>query len=131
MCHEERDRVTIDFADCGSRQVSDIYQHFGILCAQGRVQAALLKTGDEQADVHYALRDVLVTVARVAGIALGFRLAFVAGSDAIEKTFWSIQDDLRSLGCESRVFRAEREAERWLGSDKRAVQPAVREAAVA
>lgn len=121
MCpciHEERDRVVIDFAHCGSRQVSDTYQDFGILCAHGKVRAVLVKTSDEQADQHYALRDVLATVVRVAGIALRFRLALVAGSDSIETTYRSIQDELRSLGCETRIFRAEGEAKRWLGSAK-------------
>ena len=127
MCtclQEEKGRVLIDFSCCSSRSLSETYQQFGILCARGNVRAALLKTGDEQAEAHYALRDVLVTIARIAGIPLRFKLALVTASDSSGKAhlYRCIRDDLRALGCEAKVFRAEGEAKRWLGSDRRAAQ---------
>jgi hypothetical protein len=126
MCIDvERGRVVIDLSRCGSRQLSDTYQAFGMLCARGKVRAALLKASGESVDAHYALRDVLVTVGRVAGVPLRFKLALVAGSEPLERMYRSLQPELRSLGCESRVFRAEREAVRWLGSGKRAAQAPV------
>lgn len=121
MCIEEkRGRVVVDFSRCDRRQLSGASEEFGVLCAGGKVRAALLKTAHEPADVHYALRDVLTTVARVAGVPLRFRLAVVTGSESIEETYRSIQSELRPLGCEVRMFRAAHDAERWLRHDRRA-----------
>lgn len=123
MCIDmERGRVVIDLSRCGSRELSETYQAFGMLCARGKVRAALLKASGESIDAHYALRDVLVTVGRVAGVPLRFRLALVAESEALERMYRALQPELRSLGCESRVFRTEREGVRWLGAGKRTAQ---------
>ena len=132
MCIEvARGRVVIDLSRCGSRELSETYQAFGMLCARRKVRAALLKASGEPVDAHahYALRDVLVTVGRVAGVPLRFKLALVAGSEALERTYRALQPELRSLGCEYRVFRTERDAVRWLGSGKRTAQAAAVEAA--
>lgn len=104
----------IDFLGCGARELSGIYQAFALLCARQQVRGALLKTGDEAAEAHYALRDTLVTVARIAEIPLNFGLALVASSDPIEAVCRAVQGELRSLGCDARVFRMERQADRWL-----------------
>ena len=131
MCIEqERGRVVIDLSRCGSRQLSETYQAFGMLCARRKVRAALLKAGGDPVDAHYALRDVLLTVGRVAGVPLRFKLALVADSEALERMYRALQPELRSLGCESRVFRTERAAVRWLGSGERTAQAAVEAAAV-
>ena len=93
------------------------------------MRAALLKAGDEDADAHYALRDTLVTVARIAGIPLRFRLALVATSALVEEVYRTLQGELRSLGCDARVFRMERQAVRWLcgAAGKRPAQAPVGE----
>lgn len=128
---EQRGRVVVDLSRCGSRQLSETYEAFGMLCARRKVRAALLKASGEPVDAHYALRDVLVTVGRVAGVPLRFKLALVAGSEALEQMYRALQPELRSLGCESRVFRSERQAARWLGSGGRTAQAAaVEDAAV-
>jgi hypothetical protein len=106
--------VVVDFRGCNSHEVSAVYQAFAVLCARQKVRDALLRTGDEDADGHYALRDTLVTVARVAGIPLRFRLALVAGSARIEKVYGIMQDELRALGCDVRVFRFAWQAQQWL-----------------
>jgi len=112
---DERDGwVVVDFRGCNSHGVSAVYQAFALLCARQKVRAALLKAGDEDADGHYALRDTLVTVARIAGIPLRFRLALVTGSGGIEKVYGIMRDELRALGCEVRVFRFAGQAEHWL-----------------
>jgi hypothetical protein len=90
-----------------------------MLCAERRVRAALVRTGGEDADGHYALRDILVTLARVAGIPLGFPLAFIARSDEIAEVCRTMQNELTPLGCELGVFRAERQARQWLRDGKR------------
>jgi hypothetical protein len=106
--------VVVDFRGCNSHDVSAVYQAFALLCARQKVRAALLEAGDEDADGHYALRDTLVTLARIAGIPLGFRLALVASSGMIEKVYRIMQDELRALGCDVRIFRIAREAQQWL-----------------
>jgi len=108
----------------------EIYQEFGLLCARGKVRWALLMTGDQDADAHYTLRDMLVTVAGIMGIPLRFSLAMVASSDPIEQVCRTMQQELRSRGCDARVFRAEREAERWLHARKRSVRRSIGELAV-
>lgn len=112
--HEQGGLVVVDFRGCNSHEVSTVYQAFALLCAREKVRDALLKTGDEDADAHYALRDTLVTVARIAKIPLRFRLALVASSAPIEHAYRDMQRELRLLGCDARVFRAASEARQWL-----------------
>jgi hypothetical protein len=95
--------------------VSAVYQAFALLCARESVSEALLKAGNEDADAHYALRDTLVTLSRVAEIPLRFRLALVAVAGPIENVYRNMQRELRSLGCDARVFRTAAEARQWLG----------------
>lgn len=106
--------VVIDSRDCDARRLSYGYQAFGLLCAYGKVSAAVVRTGNEDAEGHYALRDILVTLARIAGIALRFRLAFVARSDAVAEVCRTMQNELTPLGCELEVFQAERQAHEWV-----------------
>ena len=106
--------MVVDFHGCNSHEVSTVYQAFALLCARGTVRDALLKADSEDADAHYALRDTLVTVARIAGIPLRFRLALVASSAPIEIAYGAMQRELRQLGCDARVFRAASEARQWL-----------------
>jgi len=109
----------IDFRRCGSsRQLSEIYQDFGLRCARREVRYALLKTGDEEGDAHYALRDILRAVALVAGIPVHLRLALVASSDSVAQVCQTMQQDLRALGCDARLFRMERQADQWLRAGK-------------
>ena len=106
--------MAIRFHGRSSREVSEIYQAFALLCARGKVSGALLEAGEEEADAHHALRDTLVTLARIAGIPLRFRLALVARTGAIEAVYRKAQRELRMLDCDARVFRMEAEAARWL-----------------
>ena len=113
----------MDLRGCGSRELSEIYQAFALLCARQTVRGALLKAGDEDADAHYALRDTLVTVARIAGIPLRFRLALVASFGPTAQVYRSLQAELRALGCEAQVFGMEHQADHWLrGTAKRPAQ---------
>jgi hypothetical protein len=111
---EQGGLVVVDFRGCNSHEVSTVYQAFALLCARGKVRDALLKADNEDADAHYALRDTLVTVARIAGIPLRFRLALVASSAPVEGAYRAMQRELRVLGCDARVFRTASEAHQWL-----------------
>jgi len=122
--------VTIDFRGCSSQELSEIYQAFALLCVREEVRWALFRTGDEDADAHYALRDILVTVARIAGVPLQFRLALVVSSGPVEDVYADMQGELRALGCDSRVFHMEPEAGRWLrAASKRPARALAGEAA--
>lgn len=96
-----------------SQEVSELYLVFGLQCARNEVRRARLKTGDEDCDIHYTLRDILATL-RVAGLPLQLRLAVVAGSDAIARVYRETRVELASLGCDVRIFRIELRAEEWL-----------------
>ena len=115
--------VVVDFRGCDSHGVSAVYQAFALLCAREGVRDALLKAGNEDADAHYALRDTLVTLARVVEIPLRFRLALVASSGPIENAYRSMQRELRSLGCDARVFRTASEARQWLCDEAEMKRP--------
>ena len=123
--------VVVDFRGCNSRGVSEIYQAFALLCAREEVRRALFKADHEDPDAHFALRDTLVAVARIAGIPLRFRLALVASCEPMERVYRTVQGELCALGCEARVFRTEGQAGRWLFGDTEAPAQALhREAAV-
>lgn len=123
--------VLVDVSGCSSHQLSDSYQDFGLLCARRKVRWALVRTGDEDADAHYALRDVLKTVARIAGISLRLRLAVVARTDSAAQVCEDMREELRALGCDARVFRVERQAQDWLGAGKAPTRAAFGQVAVA
>lgn len=118
------------FAQRGSRELSEMYQDFAALCAQGKVRWALFKTGEEDGDAHYTLRDVLRTVVLTVGVPLHLKLALVTGSDSVAEVHRDMQEELRALGCDARVFRIEREADRWLRAAQQTALPPVREAAL-
>ena len=108
-----QDFLILDFARC-SRDTFDIYERFALLCARRKVSRVLFKTGAEDADVHYALRDVLATVADVLGSPLNIRLALVTTSAPARKVYRALQPELHALGCEVRIFGLESPAACWL-----------------
>jgi hypothetical protein len=133
MCIRVRgDLVVIDVSGDSSHKLSASYQEFGMLCARRKVQRALLRTGDGDPSVHYALRDVLRTVVLVAGVPVRFRLAVVARTDPIAQVCADMQEELCALGCDARVFRTEGRAEDWLHvhAGKRPARPVIGELAV-
>ena len=105
--------LILDFGRC-TRDPFHLYQQFALLCAQRKVSRVLVRTGAEDADVHYTLHDVLAIVARVLGGPLGIQLALVECSPSIAAVYRAMQPELRSLGCEVRIFGVEREAACWL-----------------
>src|SRR5687767_14995149 len=106
--------VVVDCRDRSLHELGEIYQAFAMLCARGDVRFVLLKTGREDAEAHHTLRDILVTLGRVVETPLHFRLALLASCDAVEQVYRAMLLEVRSLGCDAQVFRAESEAGRWL-----------------
>lgn len=112
--------LMIDFGGCGRDDVFTAYQELGVLCFAGaRPRRLLLRAGREEAESHYALRDVLSTVARmtVCG-SLEMSIALVTSSRATAQVGHALRAALVPLGCRLRVFPAERRARRWLEGDR-------------
>ena len=111
---EDSGLVVIDFRRCDTAQLFETYQDFGVLCARRAVRCALLQTGAEDANAHYALRDILRTIALIAQIRLDLRLVMVARSGATALVGGAMREELQVLGCNAQVCRTAREAGQWL-----------------
>jgi hypothetical protein len=122
--------VVLTFDRCDSRAVCEMYQDFGLLCTQGKVRRALFRAGEDDGDAHYALRDVLRTVVLIVGVPLRLKLALVASSESAAQAFRAMQEELRGLGCDARIFRIERQADQWLRAAHQPALPPVRETAL-
>lgn len=92
-----------------------------MLCARQGVHWVLLRAGDEEADFHYSLRDVVRTVVLVAEVRLQLRVGVVSSSRAIALVWQDMAEELRALGCIAQVFAAERKAYEWLGIGDRSL----------
>lgn len=104
----------MDFQHCDDREALAAYQDLGrLLCDAEPPEALLLKTGTGDSDVHYALRDVLCTVSRILDGRLQLRIA-VVGTPGIIELCLAMGPELRSIGCELRLFDQESKAVRWV-----------------
>jgi hypothetical protein len=108
------DYVRVDFQDCTAQELGEVYRTFSLLCVKKRVHRALLKSGDDSPEGHYALRDALMAIARAAAIPHDFKLALVPSTPPIEAVYREAQKALRSMGLNAWVFGAENEAVEWL-----------------
>ena len=105
----------MDFHGCDDREALLEYQRLGLaLYASQGPGAVLLMSGNVDAVVHYALRDILCTVARVVERPLRLRLAVLGSGAAIEQVCHAMRFALRAAGCELRLFAAQGEAVQWL-----------------
>jgi hypothetical protein len=120
--------VVLDFRCCRPGQWCELYQELGLFCARQGVHWVVLRAGDEEADFHYSLRDVLRTVVLVAEVRLQLRVSVISSSPAIALVWQDMAEELRALGCIARVFAAEAKAYEWLGIGDRCLsisRPAV------
>ena len=107
--------LAIDFGDYSRDDVFAAYQDLGVLCFEAAPRFLVLKAGGEDPDSHYALRDVLRTVACAAGRgALDMSIAVVTRSAAVTHVAHGMRADLAPLGCRLRVFSSMGGANRWL-----------------
>ena len=107
--------LVIDFDGCDAGEILEAYRDLALLfCAPAGNDAVLLKTGREDAEVHFALHDVVHTLARVVGAKLQVRVALVGSSMSMAEVCSQMQAQLRALGCEVRLFDQQSGAERWL-----------------
>jgi hypothetical protein len=106
--------VRVDFGSCNSAELAAVYRAFTAFCLDNQVTRALLKAGDDYPNGHYALRDALNAIARVARIPADFKLALIPSTRPIEMVYREAQCHLRAAGCNAWVFGTESEALDWL-----------------
>lgn len=106
--------VRVDFRNCSSAELAQIYRDFAVVCVDRHANRALLKAGDEDPDGHYGLRDALHAMALHAPIPLDFKLALIPSTWPIETVYREAQQHLRAAGFNAWVFRSEDQAVAWL-----------------
>jgi hypothetical protein len=106
--------VRVDFGNCNSLELAEVYSAFTAFCLENQVTRALLKAGDDYPNGHYRLRDALIAIARVAGMPADFKLALIPSTRPIELVYREAQGHLRAAGCNAWVFGNETEAVDWL-----------------
>ena len=106
--------VRVDFGSCNDDELSEIYRAFAAVCVHKHANRALLKAGDDYAPGHYALRDAVQTMARLAPIPLDFKLALIPSTGPVEAVYREAQQRLRAAGLNAWVFGTESEAVEWL-----------------
>jgi hypothetical protein len=106
--------VRVDFGSCNAAELSAVYRAFTAFCLDNKVTRALLKAGDDHPNGHYALRDALATMARLARIPADFKLALIPSTRPIEAVYREAQRHLRAAGFNAWVFGTENEAVDWL-----------------
>jgi transposase-like protein len=106
--------VRVDFGNCNSVELAEVYSAFTAFCLENQVTRALLKAGDDFPNGHYALRHALNAMARDARIPADFKLALIPSTRPIERVYREAQHHLRAAGCNAWVFGTESEALDWL-----------------
>jgi hypothetical protein len=107
--------LVAEFRRCGEREVLEVYQDLALLlCEPHRRHAVLLVTGSEDPEIHYALRDVICTLARVLGDPMQMDAAVVGSSLRLKRVCGVMRPALRPFGCELRLFDLASEALSWL-----------------
>ena len=107
--------LLVDFDRCDAREILDAYQDLALLFyASPDRGAVLLKTGNEEAEIHRALQDIVRTMVCIVGNPLKVRVAFVGRSSAIGQVCGAMRQALLPLGCELRLFAWEARAVQWL-----------------
>ena len=99
-------------------EVADIFRSLAVRCLEKQINRVLVKAGDNDSAGERALRDAFTTML-LAGLPLGFRIALVAGTPAIQARYRTAQRDLALAGVDARLFESEAEAIGWLeGPDR-------------
>lgn len=106
--------VVVDFRRSNGHEPFAAYEDFGVRCCDRLPDRVLLWAGEGEADIHYTLVDVLLTVARIVRTPLGMKLAVVTPFGSVAQVARAMQRELLGVGCDLRVFGSESEAMRWL-----------------
>lgn len=112
---ELRGVVVINFDGLDAREAFLLYQRLAVLLyTQPGLQGVLLKCGSEEPELHYALRDIVQTLAGVAGTPLQVRVAVLDGRHTVRRICEETRSVLAPLGCDLKVFDGEGAAASWL-----------------
>jgi len=96
-------------------EIAALYRAVAVACVQKQITRVLIIAGDDDPAGERALRDVL-TMMLLAGIPSDFKLALVAASERVGRTYRNAQRDLCAAGVTARLFDSEQDATRWLDS---------------
>jgi hypothetical protein len=111
--------LSVDSGQGDQRQIAELYRAFAVACVERQFDRALLKAHDGDPEDHLSLRDAF-TMMILAGIAPGFRIAFVTDTLRIARAFQRLRRSLGELGLDAGVFGDEHQAVRWLHAKERA-----------
>ena len=113
--HESCGVLAIDFRHCDTREIQLGYENLALqLCGARGNGRVLVRTGGENAELHYALLGVLRAVAQVLGTAPQVQVAVIGASPAVAAVCTDMIGRLSALGCEVQLFHAASSGARWL-----------------
>jgi hypothetical protein len=111
--------VRIDFRRCDPAAFFAAYQRLAVLLhGNERRCRVLLCAGTEDAEMHYTLRDMVMTLARIGAMPAHVQVALVARSPQVKQVVHRMGPPLRTLGCELELFKDEAGAVAWLQDEE-------------
>ena len=96
-----------------SSQIQECYQALASLTLQHKFDRVLIVGTGGEPRAHLGARDAVVAFGEI-GVPAGFRLAFVATSDATLNGFRHAEIEARNRGLRVRLLRDEAQAIAWL-----------------
>lgn len=107
--------MVLDLACRSALEIFEAYQCLALLIhAEQAPHMVLIKTGEEDPELHYTLRDLLCTLARIAGTPVRARVAVVGEGADLGAVCRAMNGSLQGLGCPVERFGDVAEAGRWL-----------------
>lgn len=101
-------------ARLGAHEVEDCYRVLATVVIEHRQSLVLVVgVGAEHPHSHLSARDALIAMHEI-GVPAGFRIAFVALSDATRNSYLHTELEARKRGIRAHVFEREDDAVRWL-----------------
>ena len=108
--------VAIDIRGREGRAVGEVYREFAALCIEQDIRRAVVRAGDDDASVHYGLRDAFTTMILTVGVPRDFTLALVPETPQVEKVYELILRDFQALGVKAAIFKGHDAAIAWIES---------------
>lgn len=105
--------VRADVGDGSSEEVQECYRTLASLALEHKFTRVLVVGIGQDSQSHLTARDVVIAF-DVLGVPAGFKVAFVAKSDATLNGFKHAEFAANERGLRARVFRDEGAAVEWL-----------------
>lgn len=108
--------LRMEFGYLTVTEIGELYRALAVTCLERQITRVLVIAGDDEPAGERALRNAL-TMMILAGIPDGLRLALVATSRRVARTYRHAERDFTAAGIATRVFENEEDAARWLDDD--------------